>query len=227
MGISMKTMWFVAAAAVAVSLAAVGAQAASLVNGSFEDTTNFTNNTNQDNDSLPGGSTAMTGWTVLPGHNVSWIGPTNPFQLTASNGSYFLDLTDYNDGAPYGGVQQSVNLAPGKYVLTFDLGSSNLYGTPDGLTASAGLTSQTFTSTLTGKSNWEPESLAFTVAGAGPTVLTFAGASGDAYIGLDNVALTGGVPEPAAWTMMLLGVGLIGGGLRLARRKDGTAPLAV
>jgi hypothetical protein len=28
------------------------------------------------------------------------------------------------------------------------------------------------------------------------------------------------VPEPAAWSMMLLGIGLIGAGLRLARRKD-------
>ncbi|HEY2709656.1 MAG TPA: PEPxxWA-CTERM sorting domain-containing protein [Caulobacteraceae bacterium] len=28
------------------------------------------------------------------------------------------------------------------------------------------------------------------------------------------------VPEPASWAMMLLGVGLVGGGLRLARRKS-------
>jgi len=33
----------------------------------------------------------------------------------------------------------------------------------------------------------------------------------------------GGVPEPATWAMMLLGVGMIGGGLRVSRRKDATA----
>jgi len=32
-----------------------------------------------------------------------------------------------------------------------------------------------------------------------------------------------GVPEPATWAMMLLGAGMIGGGLRLARRKGATA----
>jgi PEP-CTERM motif len=31
---------------------------------------------------------------------------------------------------------------------------------------------------------------------------------------------SGFVPEPATWAMMLLGVGMVGGGLRMARRKD-------
>ena len=35
-----------------------------------------------------------------------------------------------------------------------------------------------------------------------------------------GVILHGGVPEPATWAMMLLGAGLVGGGLRMARRKD-------
>ncbi len=43
---------------------------------------------------LAPGSTTMTGWTVVNG-DVAWIGPTNPFNLTASKGSYFLDLTGY------------------------------------------------------------------------------------------------------------------------------------
>jgi hypothetical protein len=36
----------------------------------------------------------------------------------------------------------------------------------------------------------------------------------------------GGVPEPATWAMMLLGVGMIGGGLRMARRKNDLAMTA-
>lgn len=35
----------------------------------------------------------------------------------------------------------------------------------------------------------------------------------------------GGVPEPATWTLMLSGIGLLGGGLR-ARRRNGVATLA-
>jgi hypothetical protein len=34
------------------------------------------------------------------------------------------------------------------------------------------------------------------------------------------------VPEPATWALMLLGVGLIGGALRVARRKEDAAPSA-
>jgi hypothetical protein len=53
------------------------------------------------------------------------------------------------------------------------------------------------------------------------------GAFGDATGGLQTTFSTAGaVPEPAAWTMMLLGLGLIGGGLRLARRRPGVAPIA-
>jgi len=44
-----------------------------------------------------------------------------------------------------------------------------------------------------------------------------------AYGELDvaSVALAPGVPEPATWAMMLVGAGLIGASLRMARRKDG------
>ncbi|HXQ47389.1 MAG TPA: PEPxxWA-CTERM sorting domain-containing protein, partial [Caulobacteraceae bacterium] len=36
-------------------------------------------------------------------------------------------------------------------------------------------------------------------------------------------ALPAGIPEPATWAMMLFGVGVIGGGLRIARRESGMA----
>jgi hypothetical protein len=36
-----------------------------------------------------------------------------------------------------------------------------------------------------------------------------------------NDVTVGGVPEPATWAMMFLGVGFIGAGLRMVRRKDG------
>jgi hypothetical protein len=46
------------------------------------------------------------------------------------------------------------------------------------------------------------------------------GAPGDLEI---TLPLTSGVPESATWAMMLLGAGLVGGGLRMARRKDDMA----
>jgi hypothetical protein len=42
----------------------------------------------------------------------------------------------------------------------------------------------------------------------------------------DNVQGFAAVPEPATWAIMLVGVGMIGGGLRLGRRKDGMARTA-
>jgi len=33
------------------------------------------------------------------------------------------------------------------------------------------------------------------------------------------------VPEPATWAMLLLGVGMMGGGLRAARRKLALSPI--
>jgi hypothetical protein len=51
--------------------------------------------------------------------------------------------------------------------------------------------------------------------------------SGTNYLyGNVTPALQGSVPEPATWAMMLLGVGMIGGGLRMARRKNVMAPTA-
>jgi hypothetical protein len=41
-----------------------------------------------------------------------------------------------------------------------------------------------------------------------------------------DIANIGGVPEPATWTMALVGVGAVGGALRMARRKAGVALVA-
>jgi hypothetical protein len=69
--------------------------------------------------------------------------------------------------------------------------------------------------------------------GAGPTLET--GLSGDLTVGFwDNPAQYGdnsgtqsltisAVPEPATWAMTLFGLGMIGAGLRMSRRKDSLA----
>ena len=218
----MKSLYLVGAAALLAGALSGGAHAALLTNGSFEDNTNFVDNTGQDTMTLLVGSTAMPGWTVAGAEPLAWIGPANPFSLTASAGNYFLDLTGYNTGGPFSGVTQTIATNPGSsYRLTFDLGSSSLYGLPDGIQATAGAASQTFVSTLTGTNDWETETLDFVATGS-TTLISLVGSAGANYIGLDNVdvALISGpvVPEPAS--IALLGAGMVGLGL-LRRRKAG------
>ncbi|QDZ07852.1 PEP-CTERM sorting domain-containing protein [Sphingomonas panacisoli] len=107
-----------------------------------------------------------------------------------------------------------------------------------GLFASSGSTGYTFADTpfsgLTGGSTDTNNLLTFNYTGLGAGIynntLTFSGRS--QYAGLNDFALTpititvratvtgtgpvdpGAVPEPATWTMMILGLGLIGGSMR-------------
>jgi hypothetical protein len=197
-----------------------------LTNGSFESGT-FINQGN-DTETFTAGATTMSGWTTT-GNFVSWIGPSNPFGLMAQDGSFFLDLTGYHTGAPFGGVTQTIATTPGQpYALTFYLGSytARWGGPPVSILASAGATSGTFTnSATTGSSTWTPETLDFTATGTS-TVITLTGTAGVEYIGLDNVnvACTSpsgcgtGVPEPR--TLTLLGLGLAG--IWFARRERKT-----
>jgi Protein of unknown function (DUF642)/PEP-CTERM motif len=206
------------------ALMAGSAHANLITNGSFESGA-FVNQGN-DTMSLAAGSTVITDWTVVT-DTTAWIGASNPFGLTASNGSFFLDLTNYQAGAPFAGMSQDIATTLGAtYSLSFDLGSSTLWGRPDSITASAAGASQTFTSPLTGgNDDWQNVSMQFVASSATTTVL-LQGTSGLNYIGLDNVDVEfvsgpgpgpGTVPEPA--TLALLTLGLAGLGASRRRRQ--------
>jgi hypothetical protein len=196
-----------------------------LTDGSFENTTNFSNTGNDTMILQPGNSTAMPGWTVVGTGNaeLAWIGPSNPYgiPLMASDGSYFLDLTGYNNGAPYGGVEQTIATTVGTtYRLSFDQGDDqgdNGGFTESAITASAAGSAQTFFSSTSG---WTTQTLNFTATGS-TTTISLTGAQGWSYIGLDNVVVTGTgsntVPEPAS--VALLGVGVAGLGTLRRRRR--------
>jgi Protein of unknown function (DUF642) len=204
------------------AFAAVEARADLITNGSFENTNNtFVGDANHV-DELGSGSSAIPGWTTTNGTFTAWIQNGNPYGISASNGSFFLDLTGYADSGTYGGVSQTFATTPGtNYVATFDLGyggDSGAFGGPVKVTASAAGTSATFTSG-SGTPNpavWDPETFNF-MATSTSTTLNLVGLStaGGEYIGLDNVDVelgSGGggvVPEPGTYALFLTGVGFL------------------
>jgi len=196
------------------------AQANLLTSGSFE-LGNFTSQ-GFDTQTFTAGATTLTGWTTI-GNFVSWIGKTNPYQLSAQDGDFFLDLTGFHTGSPFGGVSQTVTTTPGQqYDLSFYLGSytARWGGPPVSIMASVAGTSQTFTdNTHSSQSTWTLEHMLFKATGS-TTVITLTGTAGVEYIGLDNVSLTA-VPEPSVWELVLIGFASLGL-IAHARTKKGT-----
>ncbi len=177
-----------------------------VTNGSFELGAYIPSS--NDTMTLTVGSTAMDGWTVT-NDLIAWIGPVNPWSLTANEGDFFLDFTDFSTGSPFGGVSQNITTDIGQsYQLSFDLGSSNIWGRPSAIEASAAGSSNIFTSsTIGGISDWDRFSMVFT-ANSTTTTIFLRGVTGSQYIGLDSVSVSA-VPVPAALLLFISGMGAL------------------
>jgi hypothetical protein len=223
-----------------LAIAAGSAQASNLItNGSFDSTSTASwsdNQGGQGGDVVGPSSTAIAGWNIT-NDSLIWIKTTTPPSysgLTNSPGNasaFFLDLTGTHDNGVFAGMTQTIATTPGaSYRLTFDLGSAIQWGIQDGITAAAGTTSQTFTSTndRTSTNTWETETLNFTATSTS-TLISLTGASGFSYVGLDNVDVEqtsiSAVPEPSTWAMMILG--FCGVGFVAYRRKQNGPALRV
>ncbi len=199
-----------AALALVLAGTVTGAQAATIINGSFEAPSG---NVGQFK-TLSTGSTEMTGWTV--DGSIDWIGS----YWTHADGNRSLDMT----GNRIGSISQDITgLVVGRfYDLSFALAGNPVGGTAiKTLTVAVGNQTANFDFDTTGKTRtamgWVMESFRFT---AGNTVETLTFTSRNTGFwgpALDNVSIAQAatVPLPgAAWLL----VGAVAG-LAAIRRK--------
>ncbi len=200
------------AAAAALVAFAGGANAATIINGSFEAGSGDAGLGGFS--TLGGGSTAITGWTV-DANSVDWI---NGY-WQASNGTHSVDL----NGTGLGGVSQTIATTPGQsYVVTFDIsGNPDVGSGVRTLQVSAGGAPQTYTYAFTtppndhANMNWQSEAFRFTAQGPS-TTLSFDSTSLDNCCwgpALDNVSISA-VPETSTWAMAIIGFAMLGAVVR-------------
>jgi len=181
-----------AAIALVASVSAVSANAIELLsNGSFE--SGFDAWSQFGNGGFTGVSGAFGGVDPTDGAQQAFFGPVGST----------------------GGITQNVaTVAGGHYTFSFDLfgfGGGNSYAAAfNGLTVLAG---------SGGTSGYETHSFDVVATGASSAV-TFAFQHDPSYYLLDNVSVTGGVPEPAAWALMLTGFLGAGVAIRGNRRRQ-------
>jgi len=156
-------------------------------------------------------------WSVVGGD--VYLVNTNYHGFTAEEGLQWLSLSS----ATGAGVEQTIATDPGGlYTLSF--WSGNALG-PNVLGVTVGADTYQIANVplLVG---WNQYFIPFASVGDHTTIIFYNSALPDGRPGLDNVAISsrGGVPEPTAWAMMLLGFAGVGAGMR---RRASRPALAV
>jgi choice-of-anchor C domain-containing protein len=207
----MKSVLF---AAVALAAAAVaGSASAELINnGHFKN--GSTPAPGGFVDSVGVGSNLIPGWDVLAG-NVDWI---TGYWAGSDGDGYSIDL----NGREPGKIGQTISTINGMtYSLSFDIAANPDFGGPRVAIVGANgnvIGSETFNLGLHDPVVWSRRYLTFT-ADSNSTLITFeSGTKDNCCYGaaIDNVSV--GVPEPAAWALMIVGFGGVGATLRRRRQ---------
>jgi hypothetical protein len=203
-----------AAALVFAGIAASGAQAGAVV---LSDNFSGTPMLNWPGDgifqSIPGPGN------VYGEPSVDLVGPST-YPSLSYNGGNAIDL-DGSTGtgfSPSGEIQSVMSLAKGDYTVQFEL-AGNLRGAPV-QTVDISIGGQTQTLTLPAGQGFTLETLHFTDASGHLSFADMGPASQQGNL-LADVNVTAGIPEPATWAMLILGVAMIGFAAR--RRAEGAA----
>lgn len=201
----------IASAFAGVALAAPVSAANLLANDGFENT-GFGGTTSYYNVGQDHAVPADFGFSV-PVNSVDIVangafGPT-----LAGGGAYNLDLVGYGST---GAIAQSIHTVAGKtYTVSIAYSSNNGINGP---TADVTFNGATIGS-VTGTHAWQTFTTTFT--GTGTTASfgvneTFGANNGGVF--LDNLSVSGAVPEPATWALLIVGFGMVG---VAARRRAG------
>ena len=160
-----------------------------------------------------------------PPGSVDLIPVGSQFDLQPGNGFYVdLDGTTGGGNNPAGQLTSNASIGAGTYTLTFDL-AGNLRGA-SAQTTKISLGDWSTTLTPAANAPFGLESFTFTTTTAGNLQFTEMGPSDQQGNLLDNVNLTTGVPEPASWAMMIMGLFGVGAVLRSRRRDQGAIALS-
>ena len=192
----MKTRYvFASVGALALAAAATPSTAAELVtNGGFE-TGDF------------------TGWTL--GGNTGFTGVNSASAHSGNYGAYFGSV------GSTGTLSQLLNTVAGQtYTVSYWL--ANLGGPTDSFEASIG---GNVLQTFSNSNAFQYFNFSFTAPVSGsPSLLQFTFRQDPSYWHIDDISVLGergGVPEPATWAMMILGLGAVGWAMR--RRRAATS----
>jgi hypothetical protein len=165
--------------------------------------------------SLPGNSTAITGWTTVL-NGVEWFNATS--FGGAADGVMIVDLANYTYTG--GGIEQTFATVVGQsYDLSFSLGTmqaSGRDGTAHIDVTVAGVTTGYDVINHTGSLVWTAVTQSFT-ASSSSTTLRFTNTQ-NPHLHFANVdaASVSAVPEPETYAMLLAGLGLVGFAARRA-----------
>lgn len=173
------------------------------------------------------------------GYSMRLEGHKDDFFMSPSGGNFFASDSQYHPGV----LSQLINgLTIGtNYVLTFEYALAQQYGwkganynnywevsfsegLKDAKTAANTQKTDPLSIPEKGFSGWQTATMEFTATSTSEWLSFFAKGTapgGPPFMLLDNLQLNAEVPEPASWTMLLGGLGLMG--FMVHRRRNGQA----
>jgi hypothetical protein len=173
-----------------------------VLNGSLEDLNSSFVNTFDNYMSLTAGSTAIADWTVAltTVNEIVWGKTPTADGQSASQGTYFVDLTGFGSDSPNGAIQQTLHSMIVGQTYSFSMDTSI-----NGVLPSVTVGAQTVTLTsgapfVVGGTTWTPETGSFNADATDPLLTISNALPGQSIDFIDNINITGptaAIPEPS------------------------------